>query len=92
MSSDTHEDDEEGEYVFDIFRPLPADSSSPTSAVAGSGTEWSFTGPVVPVRLRLEPEQVFEYDSDWSALHDDDLDSNDEDHPGTTYPTYLLYS
>ena len=71
----------------------PASASS-TRPVLLSG----FQGPIVPVEgLRIDDdsgnvELVFEYDSDWSALgEDDDSDSNAENHPSECLSVVFIF-
>ena len=68
----------------------PSDPITATPALYDT-TTMPFSCPVVPVEgLRFLSdggvELAFEYDSDWSALADDDTDSNAENNPANDYP------
>ena len=92
----------EDEYVFDIFQCPSASilhsssahstPSDPTTTPASyDTTTMPISCPVVPVEgLRFLAdggvELAFEYDSDWSALADEDTDSNAENNPANDYP------
>lgn len=81
----------DGDYVYDIFQTEPL-------AATGTYEAESYSGPVVPVEglqftagggVISDPELVFDYDSDWSALaagDGEDSDSNDENHRANDYP------
>ena len=92
---------EQDEYVFDIFQcpsaSIPHSLSRATASDPITATPASYdppmpiSCPVVPVEgLRFLAdggvELAFEYDSDWSALADDDTDSNAENNPANDYP------
>ena len=79
----------------DSTTPAPDSATAVTRPQLLSG----FHGPIVPVEgLRIDDdsgnvELVFEYDSDWSALgEDDDSDSNAENHSSECVVLYIYLS